>query len=452
MSETKIKVLVAEDEVHLGQILSSFLDGRGYTVRTVADGRAALEALRAEAYDVALLDIVMPELDGLEVLKQVRTESDPPEVIIITGNGTIETAISAMKLGAYDYLAKPYRMAEIDVLVRRAWEKRRLARENVLLQSQLRRAEGPAEIETQYAPLRAVLQMIERVAPSDSPVLITGESGTGKEIVAHMLHRLSGRGGPFVDVGCAALSEGMLESELFGHERGAFPGAEERKLGLVELAAGGTLFLDGISELSPKLQGKLLRALDQLSFYRVGGTQKVEVDVRVLAATNRDLAACVAEGTFRDDLYYRVNTIAVELPPLRDRAVDIPLLARAFLDQFAKSDPPTLAPDAIDLLSRYPWPGNVRELRNVMERAVLLAKGPQIRASDLPLHLPVSGAAERSGAPAISLAELERRHIESVLHETSWHQGRAASALGISSKTLYRKIREYGFRRPGGLE
>ncbi len=452
MSETKIKVLVAEDEVHLGQILSNFLDGRGYTVRTVVDGRAALEALRAEAYDVALLDIVMPELDGLEVLKQVRTESDPPEVIIITGNGTIETAISAMKLGAYDYMAKPYRMAEIDVLVRRAWEKRRLARENVLLQSQLQRAGGATAIETQYAPLRAVLQMIERVAPSDSPVLITGESGTGKEIVAHTLHRLSGRDGPFVDVSCAALSEGMLESELFGHERGAFPGANERKLGLMELAAGGTLFLDGIAELSPKLQGKLLRALDQLSFYRVGGTQKVEVDVRVLAATNRDLAACVAEGTFRDDLYYRVNTIAIELPALRDRAVDIPLLARGFLEQFGKTDPPTLAPDAIDLLTRYPWPGNVRELRNVMERAVLLAKGPQIRASDLPLHLPVPGATERSTAPAISLAELERRHIESVLHETSWHQGRAATALGISSKTLYRKIREYGFRRPGGVE
>ena len=452
MSEAKIKVLVAEDEVHLGQILSNFLNGRGCAVRTVSDGRTALEALRAEAYDVALLDIVMPELDGLEVLKQVRTESDPPEVIIITGNGTIETAISAMKLGAYDYLAKPYRMAEIDVLVRRAWEKRRLSRENALLQSQLQRAGGAAEIDTQYAPLRAVLQVIERVAPSDSPVLITGESGTGKEIVAHMLHRLSGRTGPFVDVSCAALSEGMLESELFGHERGAFPGADERKLGLMELAAGGTLFLDGIAELSPKLQGKLLRALEQLSFYRVGGTQKVEVDVRVLAATNRDLAACVADGTFRDDLYYRVNTIAIELPALRDRPVDIPLLARAFLQQFAKTDPPTLTPDAIDLLTRYSWPGNVRELKNVMERAVLLAKGPQIRAADLPLQPPAAGTADRGAVPAISLAELERRHIESVLHETSWHQGRAASALGISSKTLYRKIREYGFRRPGGVE
>jgi two-component system response regulator AtoC len=448
VSETKIKVLVAEDEVHLGQILSNFLGGRGYAVHTVTDGRAALEVLRAEAFDVALLDIVMPEMDGLEVLKQVRADADPPEVIIITGNGTIETAISAMKLGAYDYMAKPYRMAEIDVLVRRAWEKRRLARENVLLQSQLERAGGAGEITTQYAPLQAVLEVITRVAPSDSPVLITGESGVGKELVAHMLHRHSGRSGPFVDVSCAALSEGLLESELFGHERSAFAGADERKLGLMELAAGGTLFLDEISELSQKLQGKLLRALEQRSFYRVGGTQKVEVDVRVLAATNRDLAARVSEGQFRDDLFYRVNAIGIELPPLRDRVVDIPLIARQFLRQFGKNSPPSLSTDAIELLMRYPWPGNVRELRNVIERAVLLAQGPVIRASDLPLTLPASGATPMF-VPALSLAELERRHIESVLHNTNWHQGKAATALGISSKTLYRKIREYNFRRPG---
>ena len=451
MSESKIKVLVAEDEVHLGQILANFLNGRGYAVTTVTDGRAALSALRAEAFDVALLDIIMPELDGLEVLKQVRADADPPEVIIITGNGTIETAISAMKLGAYDYMAKPYRMAEIDVLVRRAWEKRRLGRENVLLQSQLERAGGVTEIVTHYAPLQAVLDVVAKVAPSDSAVLIMGQSGTGKELVAHMLHRLSERAGPFVDVSCASLSEGMLESELFGHERGAFVGADERKLGLMELAAGGTLFLDEISELSLKLQSKLLRALDQRSFYRVGGTQKVEVDVRILAASNRDLALRAGEGLFRGDLLYRINTIEIRLPQLRERAVDIPLLARQFLRQYGKTQPPTLTVDALDLLTRYPWPGNVRELRNVIERVVLLAHGPQIRASDLPLNLPGHGSTP-AASPAVTLGELERRHIESVLHNTNWHQGRAASALGISSKTLYRKIREYGFQRPGGAE
>jgi two-component system response regulator AtoC len=243
----------------------------------------------------------------------------------------------------------------------------------------------------------------------------------------------------------------LLESELFGHERNAFAGADERKLGLMELAAGGTLFLDEISELSSKLQGKLLRALEQQSFYRVGGTQKVEVDVRVLAATNRELGDRVREGLFRDDLFYRINTIAIELPPLRERAVDIPLLARQFLRQFGKASPPTLSVDALDLMSRYAWPGNVRELRNVIERVVLLAQGPQIRASDLPLQLPGVHPTPVS-SPAISLAELERRHIETVLHNTNWHQGKAASTLGISSKTLYRKIREYNFRRPGGEE
>ncbi len=451
MSDSRIKVLVAEDEVHLGQILSSFLTGRGYAVNTVTDGKAALDALRAEAFDVALLDIVMPEHDGLEVLKQVRADADPPEVIIITGNGTIETAISAMKLGAYDYMAKPYRMAEIDVLVRRAFEKRRLSRENLVLQSRLDRAGGVAEISTQYTPLQAVLDMVAKVAPSDSPVLVVGESGTGKELVARMLHRLSEREGPFVDVGCASLSEGLLESELFGCEKGAFAGADERKIGLMELAAGGTLFLDEIGELSLKLQSKLLRALDQRSFYRVGGTQKVEVDVRIIASSNRDLAQRAREGLFRDDLLYRVNTIEIKLPPLRDRAVDIPMLAKQFLRLFGKAQPPALSTDASDLLAKYNWPGNVRELRNVIERAVLLAQGPQIRASDLPLQLP-GHSPSASAVPAVSLAELERRHIESVLHDTNWHQGRAAATLGISSKTLYRKIREYGFQRPGGIE
>ncbi len=451
MSDSRIKVLVAEDEPNLGQILSTFLGGRGYAVHAVTDGRAALDALRAEAYDVALLDIVMPELDGLEVLKQVRTDADPPEVIIITGNGTIETAISAMKMGAYDYMAKPYRMTEIDVLVRRAWEKRRMSRENVVLQSRLERAGGGAEIATQYAPLQAVLDVVAKVAPSDSAVLVSGESGTGKELVARLLHRMSQRTGPFVDVGCASLNEGQLESELFGYEKGAFAGADQQKLGLMELAAGGTLFLDEIGELSSKLQGKLLRALDQQSFYRVGGTQKVEVDVRVIASSNRDLAQRAREGLFRDDLLYRVNTIEIKLPPLRDRVVDVPLLAKQFLQYFGKTQPPSLTVDALDLLTRYAWPGNVRELRNVIERAVLLAQGPQIRASDLPLPLP-GHASPSTGLPAVSLAELERRHIESVLHDATWHPGKAAATLGISSKTLYRKIREYGFQRPGGLE
>jgi len=447
----KIKVLIAEDEPHLGNILESFLTGRGYHVTTRRDGRAALEALRAESYDVALLDIVMPEMDGLEVLRHVREEPSPPEVIIITGNGTIETAITAIKLGAYDYLAKPYRMAEIDVLVRRAWEKRQLSKENALLHSRLSRVDAVPEVLTEYAPMQAVLSLVERVAKSDSPVLISGESGTGKELIARALHRLSGRGSnALVDINCAAIAENLLESELFGHEKGAFTGALSRKIGLFEMAAGGTMFMDEIGELDPRLQGKLLRALELGTFFRVGGTQKVEVSVRIVAATNKDMTRAVAEGAFRSDLFYRINTIAIMLPPLRDRVVDIPLLVRHFLRQYGGATPPTVTDEAMEALQRYRWPGNVRELRNVIERAVLLANGGVINASDLPLQ-PVGPASARRATPgaSISLADLERRHIESVLTQTNWHQGKAATALGISSKTLYRKIREYGFKRPG---
>jgi two-component system response regulator AtoC len=446
--DAQIKVLIAEDEANLGALLEKFLVGRGHEVRTFTDGRSALDALRAESFDVALLDIVMPELDGLEVLRQVREDVSPPEVIIITGNGTIETAISAMKLGAYDYLSKPYRMAEIEVLVRRAWEKRQLSLENTLLQSRLARADSVPEVVTQYAPMQAVLALVDRVAKSPSAVLVSGESGTGKELVAHALHRLSHRAaGPLVDINCAAIPDDSLESELFGHERGAFPGAVTRKLGLFELASGGTIFMDEIGALDQRLQGKLLRALELGSFYRVGGTQKVHTDLRVVAASNQDLAQRVADGTFRSDLYYRINTISITLPPLRERTVDVPLLANHFLSQFGGPSAPTLAPDALEAMQAYPWPGNVRELRNVMERAVLLATNGVVHASDLPLGGGGAGGS-RSAEPLVPLDDVERRHIESVLIHVNWHQGRAAEILGISPKTLYRKIREYGFHRP----
>jgi two-component system response regulator AtoC len=448
--QTQIRVLLAEDEGNLAQILATFLGGQGHHVVTCGDGRAAIEALRAEAFDVALLDIVMPDLDGLEVLRRLRDEPDRPEVIIITGNGTIETAISAMKLGAYDYISKPYRMAEIDLLVRRAWEKRSLVRQNALLESRLARTDQRAEFLTRHEPLKAVIALVGRVAKTDSPVLITGESGTGKELVARALHRLSERAGPLVDVNCAALAEPHADRELFGHERGAIEGAPARRAGLLELATGGTLFLDEVSELEQRIQGKLLRALEQGSFFRVGGTQKVQVDVRLVASTNRDLARLVTEGRFRNDLLHRINAITITLPPLRERPEDVSLLAERFLAQFGGATPPTLTQEALSALRTYAWPGNVRELRNVIERAVLLATGPQIRPEDLPLNQASNGngnGAPLSAAP-VTLAELERRHIEAVLSHTNWHQGRAAMALGISSKTLYRKIREYGFRRP----
>jgi two-component system response regulator AtoC len=445
----RIQVLVAEDEENLAHILSTFLRGRGHHVVCVGDGKTALQAVRSEAFDVALVDIVMPEMDGLETLRHLRAEPDPPEVIIITGNGTVETAITAMKLGAYDYMAKPYRMAEIDVLVRRAWEKRQLARENRYLQARLSRVDATPEVVTQYAPMHAVLSLLERVATTDSPVLITGESGTGKRLLARAIHRLSARVGPIVEADSRVVAESVLDVELFGHERGAFSGAVARKAGLIELAANGTLFIDDVGVLSAKLQSKLARALEHGSFFRVGGTQKVDIAVRLVTSSHRDLEQGVRDGRFREDLLYRLNVVTVGLPPLRERAVDIPLLAQHFLTQLAGPSVPGFTPDAIALLQEYPWPGNIRELRNVIERVVLLTRdsGQEIRAQDLPLATAPSASRAMIGS-STTLADLERQHIEAVLTQTNWHQGRAAKLLGISSKTLYRKIREYGFHRP----
>jgi len=446
-----IRVLIAEDETHLGTILEQFMSARGFAVTMVRNGRAALELLRSDSFDVALLDIVMPELDGLEVLRQVREEPLPPEIIVITGNGSIETAITALKLGAYDFLSKPYRMAEIEALVRRAWEKRMLARDNAFLHRRLARGAASLRFVTQYAPLLAVMSMVDRIAPSASPVLISGESGTGKDLVARILHaRGEHPDGPFIDLNCAAIAEALLETELFGVEKGAYPGADQRKIGLIELAAGGTLFLDNVGDLELKLQGKLLRALDSGSFYRVGGTQKVQVNVRVVASTTHDLSRMAAAGLFREDLLHRINTIRIALPPLRERVVDISPLAQHFLELFGGAHPPALSTDAMDVMERYRWPGNVRELRNVVERAVLLAVDGTVSAADLPLGAEIGAAARLTPAFAVTLSDLERKHISDVLDRTAWHQGRAAEVLGISPKTLYRKIREFGFRRPPG--
>lgn len=449
----RIKVLLAEDEQHLSAVLRDFLESRGFTVTVTNDGAAALQAMRLEAYDVALVDIIMPELDGLEVLRALRDEPAPPEVIIITGNGTIETAITAMKLGAFDYLSKPYRMAEIEVLVRRAFERRSLTRENALLHTRLARVDPLPDIVTRHESMQSVLDLVARVAKSDSPVLITGESGTGKELIARALHYGSERGsGPLVDINCAAIGGASVEYELFGHEIGAFPGATTPRTGLLELAAGGTLFMDEIAGLEERLQGALLRALEQRTFMRVGGRQKVELNARIIASTNKDLSRLVSSGAFRADLFYRINTISIALPPLRERQGDIPLLAEYFLRRFGGSNPPALSDAALRVMQRYRWPGNVRELRNLIERAVLLAPNGTIEPQDLPLHDPghsisVSSDAGANGGQR-ALLDVERAHILGVLQQVGWHQGRAASILGISSKTLYRKIREYGFQRP----
>ena len=445
-----IRVLIGEDEQSLGMLLRDFLTQRGCDATLTLTGDATLDALKAQAFDVAILDVTMPGIDGIEILRRLREEIDPPEVIVVTGNRTIEPAIGAVRLGAYDYLTKPYRMADIEVLVRRAFEKRELARENTLLHNRLAQLDPLPEIVTQDPRMQDVLALAAKVAKSDAPVLITGESGTGKELIMRVLHRLSGRGdGRLVDLNCEALAGATIETELFGYEKGAFSGADGRKTGLIELAAGGTLFLDEICGLESRLQGTLLRALEQGAFFRVGGTQQVDVRARIVAATNRSISAEVEAGRFRKDLYYRINTITLALPPLRERPADILPLADHFLKQTkttGRDGSPRLSDSAREALVHYRWPGNVRELRNVIERASLIATDGVVTVADLPL----GGAPPRAPTPAelLTLGELERRHIERVLTDVQWHQGRAAVILGISSKTLYRKIREYGFRRP----
>jgi DNA-binding NtrC family response regulator len=453
VTDSEIRILLAEDERNLSRILETQLRKKGFDVTVAYDGRAAVDALKAQEFDVALVDLVMPELDGIGVLREAAELDAPPEVVIVTGNGTVETAIAAMKLGAYDYVTKPCRVAELEILVKRAFEKRQLAQENIRLQTRLSRREEFPEIITASSAMENVLELARKVAVSDSAVLITGESGTGKELVARAVHRLSTRAeGPLTDINCAAIQENLLESELFGHERGAFTGAMTRKLGLFELADGGTLFMDEIAELAPRLQSKLLRALENGEFFRVGGTQKVSTDIRLLAATNRDLELEVGEGNFREDLFYRINTLTIHIPPLRERPEDIPVLARHFLKKQATASTPDLTDAAIETLSEYSWPGNVRELRNVMERLAILRADEEIRTEDLPRDLTTARRADGSsgelvGQP-ISLEELERAHIRAILQRENWHQGRTADTLGISAKTLYRKIRTYGLERP----
>lgn len=453
-----IRVLLAEDEVNLGMILEQYLTARGYAVTMVRNGRDALDALRRDTFDVALLDVVMPEIDGLEVLRLTREDPLPPEIIVITGNGTIETALAALKLGAYDFLSKPYRMAEIDLIVRRAWEKRVLARTNHVLAHRLRALTGESRFLTQVAPLQAVLTMATRVAPSVSPVLITGETGTGKRLMARHLHEHGAHPrGPFIEAAIrpdagrssAFTHDEQVERELFGVERDAPAGPSVRQLGWLELASGGTLYLSDVEALPLGVQDRLMAAIDAGSFSRVGGSQRVPLLARLIASTSDDLARGVAQGAWRSALHHLLSAIAIQLPPLRERMADVPLLAAHFAQRYGRGISIKVSPDALAFLEQYRWPGNVAELRAVIERAAMLAVDGRIDAASV-ASVASTIATERTAAaaPMLTLEMLERQHIAEVLTRVHWHQGRAAELLGISPKTLYRKIREFGFRRP----
>ena len=461
MSETQAaRILVAEDEANLRLVLQKELERHGYRVQVAADGEAALRKLEESNVDVLLCDINMPRMDGMELLRRVHERPNPPEVIMLTGQATVETAVEAMKLGAYDYLTKPYSITELDVRVRQAAEKRRLRVDNLRLREQLARQSALPEIVSISKAMKEAVRLVGRVAPSDTSVLLTGESGTGKELIAQAIHRLSSRAdNSFIDLNCAAFQESLLESELFGYEAGAFSGAKARKLGLVELADGGTLFLDEITELPAPLQAKLLRAIETRTFFRVGGVRKVEVNIRIIAATNRNVDSVIADGSFRSDLLYRINGFQIDLKPLRERPEDIEPLARHLLKQVGGTNPPEIGTDVFDALRSYEWPGNVRQLRNCLERAVLLSNNGRITVNELPpevVRAPFAAAPAsvsiQPGAPAdstaptsgpLSLREAERQQILAALEQTGWHRGKTAEILGISPSTLYRRLRDY---------
>ena len=439
--------------------LDKLLRAGGYRVETFQRGSellARLAVVGGAGCDVILQDVRMPDMDGLEVLKQVRGQCPGLAVVIMTAHGTVDDAVSAIKQGAYDYIMKPFPREKLLGVLERLLDHRRLAEENRQLREELQRgvAGGGDAIVFRSAAFREVYDLTLQVAESEANILIMGESGTGKELIASALHRNSPRRGkPFVSLNCAALSDTLLESQLFGHVRGAFTGAVINQKGLLEEADGGTLFLDEIGDVSPAVQAKLLRVTQEKDFIVLGSTRPRKVDVRFVAATNKDLMAEVRAGRFREDLYYRLNVISINLPPLRERREDIEPLARHFLETAArrmKKEVRAIDDAALEALVRYDWPGNVRELENVIERAVILAKNGMISAGLLPLGGRKEAPAPAGSPPLVSLDEVERRHITAVLRETGFHKSRTAEILGLSRKTLDRKISEYGLdeRRP----
>jgi len=460
-------LLIVDDELNIRRVLVAMLKREGYETTAAADGEQALAVLHRSPVDVVITDLIMPKLGGLELLKRVGTEFPDVPVIMITAHGTVDTAVEAMKAGAFDYITKPFEQDELKKVIVKATRARDLERQH------LHPAAGDAErppLVGQSAAMRAVYEVISKVADSPSTVLITGESGTGKELVALALHRGSSRRDqPLIKVNCAAIPKDLVESELFGYEKGAFTGAVGSKPGRFELADGGTLFLDEIGEIPVEMQVKLLRALQESEFEHVGGIKTIRVDVRLIAATNRDLKSLIAEGRFREDLFYRLNVVPIALPPLRERKEDIPPLTQHFVEKYDRrlgKKVERLDPDALEILLGYSWPGNIRELENLMERSVLFADGPVISASQLPESLrekttgapmpiaavgPIGAIAAPSGASMKEIvrqaqAELERELISRALEETDGNVTRAAKRLQISRKSLQVKMKELGLR------
>jgi DNA-binding NtrC family response regulator len=455
--QDRIRALVVDDDADVRSLLTSVLTRAQMTVVEAASGRDAMTVLGRDEFDVVLVDVRLPDHSGLDILRWARGADIDTEFIVLTGHADVDTAVEAMRLGAYDFVGKPWKNVELLEVLAKAIEKKALRRENVVLREVITRRDGTPEIVGESPQIRDVLMMVGRVAASDSPVLIHGESGTGKELVARAIHLRSKRAArPFVSVNCGALPDTLLETELFGHKRGAFTGAVASRAGLFEAADGGTLFLDEIGEMSPAMQVRLLRTLDSGEVRRVGEERAFHVNVRVVAASNKDLSQEAAEGRFRWDLFYRVSTVIVPVPPLRERRGDIPLLVQHFIAPFVRAGKSLrFSPDATGRLQQYGWPGNIRELRNLIERLLILHEGEEVVPSMLPreflrsaMPVPAETDGEAKSDELPPLAEIERRHVDRVLRATGWNKARAARVLEVDIKTLNKKIRDFGLNRP----
>ncbi len=454
-------ILVVDDSPDIRFTMSEVLKAKGFSVESASDGQEAIEILDNRFFDIVLTDLSMPRKTGMDVLRHVSQHSPETICIIITGFGSIQGAVEALKIGAYDYLCKPIKPDEVTILIDKALELRNLKRENKSLKKELKTRYGFENIVGSSKAMQDVFRLVEKVADTDSTVLITGESGTGKELIAHAIHYASDRkDGPFIPVNCAAIPEELLESELFGHEKGAFTHAIKTRIGRFELANKGTIFLDEIGEMSPSLQVKLLRVLQERKFERVGGVKTISVDIRVVSATNQDLEIAVKEGRFREDLFYRLNVIPIHVPPLRERRSDIPLLSKYFLKKYCsgkKKGVEGITDETLDILTRYDWPGNVRELENIMERMVILANGKMITKDDLPYQIIEKTVGSPGGAIAGDIAipedglslsqavsELEKRLILLALERTGGVKNRAAKLLKMNRTTLIEKMKKLG--------
>jgi DNA-binding NtrC family response regulator len=443
-----LRILVVDDEAIVRESLGGWFRQDGHTVDTAENAREALRLCEPGRYDIALLDIKMPGQDGLELQTRLTAADPSLTIIMMTAYAAVDTAVKAMKAGAYDYIVKPFDPDDLSMLVKRAAEQRSLRAENQRLKQSLEKAGAPPPIVGTSAAMKHVLEMVKTVSATEATVLVSGESGTGKELVARAIHAGSARRyGPLVVVNCGALPEGILESELFGHEAGAFTGARARHQGKFELADGGTIFLDEVGELSAKVQVELLRVLEDKAVTRLGGRAPVKTDFRVIAATNRDLQERVKAGAFREDLFWRLNVFPLAIPPLRERAEDVRALAEHFLERFTAAmsrKPIRLSEAAAAALIAYHWPGNVRELQNAIERAVVVTHGDVLQPSDLPLAV-TTAPPRRTGG---SLEEVERAHVEATLEECAWNVSQAARILEVDRATLYNKIRRWSLKRP----